>query len=36
VTEAGYRLQVAEQTIQDPAVRDILGISDYFLLYTRD
>lgn len=35
VEAAGYRLRVAEQVIADPAVRDLMRVHDYFMLYER-
>lgn len=33
---AGYRLSVARPSIESAAVRDLLGVHDYFLLFHRD
>lgn len=35
IAKAGYRLRVAEPTIEDPAVRELFGVHDCFLLYDR-
>ena len=35
VSAAGYRLVASEPTVADPAVRELVGIDDHFLLFQR-